>query len=50
MKHIAHACLAAVAGLAFSAAAQAQQPFPSKPVRVVIGFPAVARWTSMPAC
>ncbi|MEJ5152139.1 Bug family tripartite tricarboxylate transporter substrate binding protein [Comamonas sp. MYb396] len=40
MKHIAHACLAAIAGLAFSAAAQAQQPFPSKPVRVVIGFPA----------
>ncbi len=40
MKHIAHACLAAVAGLALTAAAQAQQPFPTKPVRVVIGFPA----------
>lgn len=40
MKYIAHACLAAITGLAFSAAAQAQQPFPSKPVRVVIGFPA----------
>lgn len=40
MQYIAHACLAAITGLAFSAAAQAQQPFPSKPVRVVIGFPA----------
>ena len=40
MQYIAHACLAAITGLAFSTAAQAQQPFPSKPVRVVIGFPA----------
>ena len=40
MQYIAHACLAAITGLAFSAAAQAQQPFPTKPVRVVIGFPA----------
>jgi tripartite-type tricarboxylate transporter receptor subunit TctC len=40
MMHIAHACLAAITGLAFSAATQAQQPYPSKPVRVVVGFPA----------
>ncbi|MFT3813683.1 MAG: tripartite tricarboxylate transporter substrate binding protein [Acidovorax sp.] len=31
---------AALAGLALSATAQAQQPFPSKPIRIVIGFPA----------
>ncbi|GAB2833012.1 tripartite tricarboxylate transporter substrate binding protein [Comamonas piscis] len=40
MKHIAHACLAVVAGLAFSTAAPAQQAFPTKPLRIVIGFPA----------
>ena len=32
--------VAGLAGLAFVTAAQAQQPFPSKPIRVVVGFPA----------
>ena len=32
--------VAGLAGLAFVTAAQAQQSFPSKPIRVVVGFPA----------
>lgn len=35
---LAPRALAAIAGLFFIAAAAAQQPYPAKPVRVVVGY------------
>ena len=40
MKKILRTCLAAALGLAAVTLAQAQSSFPSKPIRVVVGFPA----------